>query len=246
MVQSCQNEVLRQILLLTRFPPALRAVNTLMTGKTPKDPECAALVQALYEVLKDIIPADLINSDEGRYLEGSRLIFGLLLDRARAAKTDAEGEDLRYLWSLKPIDLTCLDTMEAIVVPVRTSRGLVEKGYYQAYRGGGLMSWCCGEEPLEELPLDPTTRRIVLLCGGTAKETTYFDIDSFGDYGKSGEHAGELPDAKTIASLCSSNNFSVVPPTDLPSATAPVLTLDREGSLSVYLDRAPCADPAKE
>lgn len=81
-----QDAVLHLIHLLTRFPPAVRAMYVLMRGETPRFSERAALAQSLCEVLKSIVPLRMIQSDPKRLLEGSRLLFGLILEKAKNLK----------------------------------------------------------------------------------------------------------------------------------------------------------------
>src|SRR3954470_20306039 len=83
MDQPSQDAILHVFNLLTRFPPAIRAVDTLMSGKSPVPSERAALSQALYEVLKDIVPDYLVKSDVKRYMEGARLLLGLILEKSK-------------------------------------------------------------------------------------------------------------------------------------------------------------------
>lgn len=252
MDQSSQNAILRLVLLFTGFPPALRAIHTLMSGKSPRASECAALVQALYQVVKRIVPSELVQSDESRILEGSRLLFGFLLDRAGQDK-EASQNSFPHLWSLKTIDLRNYETMESVGIPVLTSVGLVDDGYYNAYKEGGILSWCNGEEPLKMLELDNRTRRIALLCGGMVPEVTVFDSDSLRSLSKNSDldeeaMIGEMAFSSFnhLATLCERNSFAVVYPAALPSANAPVLTLDGSGLLAVYLGRTPCGVPGKE
>lgn len=252
MSQSSQNAILRLILLFTHFPPALRTIHILMNAKSPRVSECAALVQALYEVVKDIVPLELVQSNEGRILEGSRLFFGFILDRA-AQLEDLDENSFPYLWSLKTIDLKNFETLEPVEVPVLTTFGLVDEGYYNAYREGGILSWCNGEDPLKEARLDQQTRRIALLCGGLVPEATIFDSDSLSSLSRFRDTEDEeliaeqaFSSLSHLATLCERNQFAVVPPASLPSANAPALTLDRDGLLAVYVGRTPCAEPGKE
>ncbi|KAL2059255.1 hypothetical protein ABVK25_000547 [Lepraria finkii] len=66
-----QNAILRTIHGLTRFPPALLATYVLMEGKTLRVCQFAALVQCFFEVLKTIVPHELIQNDNKRMLESS-------------------------------------------------------------------------------------------------------------------------------------------------------------------------------
>lgn len=223
-----------------------------MSGKSPRASECAALIQALYQVVMPIVPSELVQSDEGRILEGSRLLFGFLLDKAAQDK-EADWDSFPYLWSLKTVDLRNSETMESVGVPVLTSVGLVDEGYYNAYKEGGIMSWCGGEEPLEALELDSRTRRIALLFGGVAPEVTIFDSDSIRSLSRDSDLGEEaIIGAKAfssfnhLATLCERNDFAVVPPAALQSVNGPALTLDGSGLLAVYLGRTPCGVPGKE
>lgn len=72
------------------------------------------------EILKDILPSQLINSDPRRYLEGSRLLFGLILEKAKQIKLE-DMQEMPYLSSANVFDLRNTFTMEPIVVAVGTS-----------------------------------------------------------------------------------------------------------------------------
>jgi hypothetical protein len=88
-----QGAILHMIHLLTRFPPAVRAAYIIMRGETPRPPERAALVQCLYEVLKDVVPLRIVHSNTKRLLEGSRLLFGLILEKAKNLKVSKNVDD---------------------------------------------------------------------------------------------------------------------------------------------------------
>lgn len=76
MDEAQRDVILRTIFLLTRFPPVVRAAHILVRGETTRPCECAALSQALSQVLEEVIRAD-----KKRYFEGSCLLFGLILDQ---------------------------------------------------------------------------------------------------------------------------------------------------------------------
>lgn len=73
------------------------------------------------EILKDVVPPQLIKLDPRRFLEGSRLLFGLILEKAKHVMLKEEGAKLPYLSSLSVIDLRNTFTMETVVNPVGTS-----------------------------------------------------------------------------------------------------------------------------
>jgi hypothetical protein len=93
MKEAQQDAILHMIHLLTRFPPAVRAAYIIMRGETPRPPERAALVQCLYEVLKDVVPLRIVHSNTKRLLEGSRLLFGLILEKAKNLKVSKNVDD---------------------------------------------------------------------------------------------------------------------------------------------------------
>lgn len=148
--ESTQNQILHLIHVLTKFPPAIRTMFILMQGKSPRPAECAALVQSFFEALKDIIPLEIIAGDEKRIFEGSRWLFGFLLATAKA-KSELKDQTTPYLRSFRTIDLLNAETRQPIAIPVQTSIGLVEEGYYEAHREGGILSWSNGEEPIETI-----------------------------------------------------------------------------------------------
>lgn len=73
------------------------------------------------EILKDVVPTQLIQSNPRRFLEGSRLLFGLILEKAKQIKLKGEGVQLPYLSSISVLDLRNAFSMEPIVNVVGTS-----------------------------------------------------------------------------------------------------------------------------
>lgn len=132
------------------------------------------MAQGVCEVLRDIVPLPLIRSDTGRILEGARLLFGLVLEKAKHVQLE-ESVRLPYISSLKVLDLRNTFTMVPIFSAVQTPFGLVEAGYYEALQGGGVLYWKSGEVPLATLPLDNRTNRLTLLCGGMIHQVMAFD-----------------------------------------------------------------------
>jgi hypothetical protein len=56
----------------------------------------------------------------------------------------------------------------------------------------------------------------------------------------------EMQDVNHLSVLCGRNHLTVVPPRRLASASAPILTLDRDGLGAVYVGRQPCGNPGKD
>lgn len=247
-----QDAVLHVFYRLTRFLPAVRALHILMSGKSPRLCERAALSQAIYEVVKDIVPKQLVRSIPGRAFEGTRLLLGLILEKAKHLK-HVEEKALPYTDSMKVLDLRNTFTMDPIFNAIQTNFGIVEKGYFEALKTEGIIHWKAGGEPLSLLPIEAQTKRVAYLCSGLVPEITIFDMDHFNSFSRYSNNPNadmftshELLDLNHLSILCSRNNFSVLSPSTLPSAQAPALTLDREGNLAVYVGRAACAIPGKD
>jgi len=253
MQEPSQDAILHLFHLLTNFPPAVRTLHILMNNKTPGPSECAALGQAIYQVLKDLVPTQLIRANMGRVFEGTRLLFGLILEKAKHLELAGDAR-LPYLSSFNVLDLKCSETMETIINPVQTPAGLLEEGFYDAARYGGILNWGAGEQSLSAGPLGARTKRIALLSGGITPEVTIFDLDSLGSFSIYPDGGAienvitplEMSDLHHLAVLCGRNRLSVVAPASLASSEAPALTLDRNGLLAVYAGRASCAEPGKE
>jgi hypothetical protein len=224
-----------------------------MNGKTPTASECSSLCQVVYEVLKHVIPPELIQSDKGRILEGSRLFFGFVLDRALRYK-DADDKSVPLLSSLSTLDLRNFETLEPVSIPSMTSIGLVDEGYFNAYREGGILSWTNGRQPLRAEELDPRVRRIVLLSGGMASEVTAFDTDSLSsDWNEEFTECGEeitgargMSDLRYLAAMSEQSRFAVLRPSSLRLSNPPALSLDRDCLLTVYVGRPKSAEAGKE
>ena len=88
MEEDQQDATLRILHLMMRFPPAVRAAYILMRGETPRPSECAALSQALYETLKEVVPLAIVSNDPLRFFEGTCLLFGLILGKAKKLRVN--------------------------------------------------------------------------------------------------------------------------------------------------------------
>ena len=257
MEDTRQDAVLHVIHLLTRFPPAVRAAYILMRGETPRLSERAALAQCLYEVLKTVVPLQTVRSDPKRLFEGSRLLFGLILEKAKNLKVSTlrNQSELPYV-SMKVYDLRNMITMDPVLsVPVQTPAGLVDLGFFEAFIEGGLLTWTNHTTMIKSSAIDRAWSRIAAISGGATAQVVGFNADMIGSsshYADGGDinkviSPTEYTDLQYLANLCSRNQLTVTPPAALASASAPVLTLDREGSLAVYVGRAGCgAEPGRD
>jgi ubiquitin-protein ligase len=260
MTEERQNIVLSLVHQLTRFMPAVRATRVLMDGKTLQPLECAAIVQSFAEILQDLVPKGLIENDPRRYLEGTRLLLGFILleveKLSKNTKNTQHGDNhLPYLKHFKTVDLRDVRTNEIVLDPVQTDLGLMERGSFDAFKPGGILGETDpgnGTNPSDNP--DHRALRATILNGGCASESSYYDTDNLEAaltanhgtlklLGVLQEFSRNLPD---LAGMCHKTSMTVVHPRSLKTATAPVLTLDRDGSLSVYVGRAACAAPDRD
>lgn len=254
-----RDAVLHVLYLLTHFPPAVRGFFQITQGQTPSECERAAISQCLYEVLKDVVPLQMIKSDPTRIFEGARLLFGLILDKAKRLKTpmhdqEALPEALPYIDAMKAQELRNMITMETVVAPVQTMLGLVDRGFYEAFQVGGPLKWRNQNDLTTTSASDRKLQRAALLTGGSTSQVVTFDIDTVsrdrryldqGDIDKI-IYATEYSDLHYLATLCSQNKLGVIPPSSLPSSEKDVLTLDRQGLLAVYVGREGCAEAGRD
>ncbi|KAE9993630.1 hypothetical protein EG327_004151 [Venturia inaequalis] len=253
-----RDSILHVFHVLSDFPPAVRTLHILLTDKTPSLSECAAFVQACYETVREMVPLRLIGSNNGRIFEGARLFFGYIAEKSKAFKLPAEdGNLLPYLGALKMVHLCQSETMEPIAFPVDSNLGLLEQGCFDALSSGVIEFTEAGLGPVSALPLDGRTKRAALLSGGHCTEVLMFDIDILyanDKYTATGKMSGqsqiidsaEMQDVNYLSVLCSRNELTVVSPRRLASASAPSLTLDRDGLGAVYVGRQPCGNPGRD
>ena len=121
---------------LTKFPPVIRAFDILMRRATPAPSDCAVIAQTMFEILRDVVPHGIIKFNPGRFFEGARLLFGLLLDKCKTCSMDGNGLSSPYQTSLKTIQAADAATSEPILYPVNTDLGLLEHGCFMALSRG--------------------------------------------------------------------------------------------------------------
>src|SRR2546421_10713601 len=252
--EQLRDSVLHAVHLLTGFPPAVRTMHILASGNTPTPQECAALCQSMYEVVSNMIPLDVIGFERSRFFEGSRLLFGLLLEKSKNFKLGDDELLFPYMTAMKAVSLTNSETMEPISSPIDTNVGLLERGCFEALKAGIIQYADPELASVVEVPLDGRTKRAALLSDGSAAEITIFDMnvlyanDRFDKYTNSELMFSkrEMKDLNHLAVMSSRHQLSIVSPDRLGSAPQPVLTLDRHGLGAVYLGRQACGQPGKD
>jgi hypothetical protein len=235
MGESEQDAVLHLLMILTKFPPAVRAVHILMRGETPHASERAAIVQCMYEVLKSVIQLGVVDSNPQRLLEGSRLVFGLVLEKAKHLKVSMHDQDgqLPYMGTFTVHELRNLTTMETVTDPIQTLSGLMDRDFFDAFKENGPLQWSNGNTTSKSSLFDQKLHRACLLSGGVKSSVLAFDADAVNTMSRYTDRgdvakvvaAAEYSDLQYLANLCSRNRLGVLHPSALPSADPPVLTL---------------------
>lgn len=249
--------------LLASFPPALRSLHLLIQGKSITSMESAALSVALFEILESYIPTEMIGTDGTRLFEGSRLLFGFILEKARVLKLSeadhgddaANGETMPYLNAFSVVDVQDHKTMEPAMHILRTTAGNIEKSLFKAFQKDGVLHES-HLQPEHLIPLEPdfVLSRAALLSGGVAAEVTVFSTSLLANnyrYPDGGDvssafDANELSELEHIAGLCGRNGLAVHRPTQLASAVAPCLTFDRNAHMAVYNGPQASSQPGDE
>lgn len=209
-----------------------------------------------YEVLKTVVLLRVVNLDSSRLSEGSWVLFGLILEKAKNLKVTKAIDDSKLPYIVMSVyDLRNMITMEPVLsLPVQTKAGLLDIGFYKAFEQGGLFTWTNENNTAKASTFDGAWSWVATLSGGAKAQVVRFSYDIVNTSTRYVDHGdinavispAEYSEMSHLAGLCARNQLSVIPPSALPSATAPVLTLDRDGSLAVYIGRASCAEAGKD
>jgi hypothetical protein len=137
---------------------------------------------------------------------------------------------------------------------VQTKAGLVDIGFYKAFEQGGLLARTNKNNTAKVSMFDSAWNRVATLSGGTKSRVVRFNFDVVDTSTRYVDHGdinavispAEYSELSYLAGLCARNQLSVISLSALPFATPPLLTLDLEGSLAVYIGRATCAEAGKD
>ncbi|KAF2158863.1 hypothetical protein M409DRAFT_61284 [Zasmidium cellare ATCC 36951] len=257
MDEQGQEAFYRVFHLMTHFPPALRAVQVLIEGKTPTAMESAAISHALYEVLASFMPAEIIGQGTSRAFEGTRDLFGFLFDQAHSTRLPEVTDDanLPYISSFNTIDLRDHKTAEPVMHAVNTQAGLMERDLMDALSDDGVLS---GSHLgiVVEADTDETTKRVALLSAGVIGEVTIFSTAQLMSkyqaiYSDGGDadvvlDRSELTELHHLADLAGRYKLGAYKPSQLAATVSPCLTaLGRKGHLAVYVGLLPCSGPGE-
>ncbi|KAI5358581.1 putative ubiquitin-conjugating enzyme E2, von Willebrand factor, type A, U-box [Septoria linicola] len=244
-----QDALLHVIDLMTRFPPCIRAMSLLIQGKTVSAVESAAIADCMYELLHEIIiPSGVVGTDAARLFEGSRLLMGFILEKARSLKlapSSATEDQLPYLSSMQTRDLKDYQTGESVFRGVLTTSGLVERSLFEAFQESGALVGTHLQCFVTALEVTPSLQRNVILAGGSTDALLVFhDLQSY-IYIDAGNidaaiDMSELSHLNHLAEIAARNQLAVHRPSQLTSAVAPSLTFDRDAHLAVYTGQQAC------
>ena len=217
--------------LLCSFPPAVSALHLLIQGRTISRSACAALSQAFYCVLEDLGHRKLIKNDNARLFEGSRLVFGLIMEKANQLKptnfvVPAYSEQIHKVQFQTSAPEALLDPMPVDDTPSRSTASI----YVQPDAGSGEMN--------------------LVLLSGSEKGTFVFNApeDLFARTQALHEvvSPGDLRNLHQLANLCGKVCLSVIRPSLLSSVVPEHLTFDSDGHVAVYTGKAGCAAPGED
>ncbi|KAK8004889.1 hypothetical protein PG990_010926 [Apiospora arundinis] len=228
--ESSQDAVFHVFDHLTKFPPALRTLYILQRHSTPTASESAALCHAMYEVLVGFMEhyAHIIGSDQSRVFEGARLLFGFILDKAKALQLSRQdSKTLPYIQSIRSHGLWDAKTYEGVMDPIWTPKGIMEASQVKYFQSIGLL------ESSNQQVLTPGPIRVSLLSGGMQSKTVVLSRPGNPDIGID---ASELEDFGHLSGLGARNKLAVYMPGQLVEAGAPYLTFDSEAHLAVLVD----------
>jgi hypothetical protein len=254
---AAQDALLHVFDLMSTFPPALRTLHLLGQGQTPSPSECAALSHSCFHILETFMPEDLIGNTRQRLFEGSRLLFGFLLEKARSVKLHesqlASPQKYPYLGALQVVEALDCITNEPLMEPVLTEFGVVEKALFDAFATAGILALSTMQPNLSRGNVDASLYRRAMLGGGTRPNVSAFCRDSLVSnytYADNGSMAhfmdeSELHELHYLAELCGRNKLAVHRPSQLTSAVAPCLTFDRNAHVAVYLGEQGCSEPGR-
>ena len=254
---ASQDAFLHVVDLMLAFPPALRALHLLGQGKTPFPSECAALSHSCFHTLETFMPEDLIGNTRQRLFEGSRLLSGFLLEKARSVKLHesqlAAPQKWPYLSALQVIESRGSVTNEPGTEPVLTEVGIVEKAYFEAFSPAGVLSENTLQLALSQAHVEGSTSSRSMLGGGARAEILVFCRDllmnnyTYADGGNilNVMDESELHELHYLAELCGRNKLAVHRSSQLTSAIDPCLTFDRNAHVAVYLGEQGCSEPGR-
>lgn len=122
------------------------------------------------------MPVELVGTERKRLFEGSRLLFGFILENARSAKLHiTEDQSWPYIGAFQTFEVRNGATNEAVWEPVRTQFGIIERNYFEAFQG--LLESNPMQPTMIEGEMDLEKLRIALLSRGSRPKVTILSRD---------------------------------------------------------------------
>ena len=247
-----KDHLLRILAHATKFPPAIRALYTIINQSAPMEEDCAALIQAIHQLARRFVPADSTDFDPRRTLELVRPLFGYLSEQSNIKyKRDNEGL-FPYLDLFERKSLICPTTQEPVMNPIvlPNDQGLMECGLANEYANGRLRMTnpICPRMPNIQQSTD--LKRLALVSGGKFKKLVSLTVTP-GISEKYNDISDELltlfdVDVKQLCTQLSAGPFAIISPMDLNGGNTSVLTFDERSWLAVFVGYQPCGVPPKK
>lgn len=217
--------------LLCSFPPAVRALHLLIQGRTITHLACTALSQAFFSVLDDLGHKKLIKNDNARLFEGTRLVLGLVMEKANQLKSTNFLVPVYSLHIHKVQFQTSAPAALADLMPIDgPSSRPATSTYVQPAAGSGEMNLVLLSESSQNAVIfNPPDD---LFVRSQALHEVVSPVD--------------LRNLHQLANLCGKVSLSVVRPSLLSSVAPEHLTFDSDGHVAVYTGKAGCAAPGED
>jgi hypothetical protein len=243
-----KDRLLRMFSVFTRFPPVVRALYTFLDQHAPLDEDKAAMSQALFEFAKQFTPVEamvIMDANQGRIFELMRPVFGYLHQQATKRYKRDKLDDFPYLAAFRTTSLLCSVTQETVVDGVELSNGvgIMERSLAMEYQTGLLRKTNSVHGRFHTIDATDCTR-LSCLSGGRFKRLTQMrPVDE--RYNDVSDQVLEpiAVDARQICQTLAVGPFAVIAPMDLRGGSRPILTLDAQGLLAVFVGYKPCASP---
>ena len=233
----------------TKFPPATRALYTIINQLDPMKEDCAALIQAIHQLAHKFVPAGSTDFDPRRTLELVRPLFGYLYQQSNIKyKRDNEGL-FPYLDLFERKSLICAVTHEPVMNPfvLPDDQRLMELGLANEYANGRLRMTnpICPRMP--DIQGTDDLKRLALVSGGKFKKFVSFTVTPgiSEKYNDTSDGLLALFDVELCTQL-SAGPFAIISPMDLNGGNTSVLTFDERSWLAVFVGYQPCGVPPKK
>ncbi|KAL4244046.1 hypothetical protein ABKN59_010554 [Abortiporus biennis] len=126
--KNLQNRIFAYMLGLTRFPPAIRALFTLVQNEKLISEGARALSETMFHLMLDIADPLVNKHDKSRTFEASRLLFGTIIEHAKGpfvlSGLDSHVSNSR---PFKNVSLTCELTSQPLFNPVTYGDKVVDR-----------------------------------------------------------------------------------------------------------------------